>query len=155
MRRRAVLLAAPAAAVILGGGLMFRAAEMPAETWHADPEAPGATTGKPNEYRIAPGGDVEPLILPEPPAEVADRLSRAALAEPRTELIAGRVAEGRMTFVQRSRLMGFPDAVSVKVAPEGAGSRLTIWSRSRYGHSDLGVNRARVERWLAAAGLAR
>lgn len=132
---------------------MFRSAEMPPETWHADPEAPGSTTGKPNEYRIAPEGDRLPILVPQAPADLGARLEAVALAEPRTELIAGGPEEGIMTFVQRSRVMGFPDAISIAVRPEEGGSRLTVWSRSRFGHSDLGVNRARVERWLGAAGV--
>ena len=55
--------------------------------------------------------------------------------------------------VQRSRVIGFPDAISVSARPDGKGSRLSIWSRSRYGQYDFGVNRARVERWLAALNL--
>jgi uncharacterized protein (DUF1499 family) len=36
------------------------------------------------------------------------------------------------------------------VFPAGEGSTLAIYSRSLIGRSDLGVNRARVTRWLAA-----
>lgn len=57
-----------------------------------------------------------------------------------------------MTFVVRSRAFGFPDAISVRALPEGAGTTLAIWSRSRFGGYDWGVNRARVERWVAALG---
>ncbi len=59
-----------------------------------------------------------------------------------------------ITYVQRSRVFGFPDCLTVKaVAIEStgeAGAGLIIWSRARYGRSDFGVNRARVEAWLAA-----
>jgi uncharacterized protein (DUF1499 family) len=55
-----------------------------------------------------------------------------------------------MTYVQRSRFWGFPDYVSVRAVDLGDGSSaLAIFSRSRYGASDLGVNRARVDAWLA------
>ena len=46
--------------------------------------------------------------------------------------------------------MGFPDAISIRLMPEGAGTKLEIFSRSRYGYSDLGVNAARVAAWIAA-----
>jgi uncharacterized protein (DUF1499 family) len=50
-------------------------------------------------------------------------------------------------FVVRSWLMNFPDLVTIAVTGDGG---VVIWSRSLYGKSDLGVNRARVEAWLAA-----
>lgn len=117
--------------------------------WHADPED-GARTGKPNDYLVAEGGDRAPLVLDAPPSDVAGRLDFIAMGEPGVERLAGSPEEGHVTYVQRSRLIGFPDAVSVKVSAEGEGARVSVWSRSRFGHSDLGVNRARVERWLAA-----
>jgi uncharacterized protein (DUF1499 family) len=46
-------------------------------------------------------------------------------------------------------MVGFPDMISAKASPEGEGTRLSVWSRSRYGYSDMGVNRARVEAWLS------
>jgi uncharacterized protein (DUF1499 family) len=47
--------------------------------------------------------------------------------------------------------MGFPDYVSVRFLDLGDGETgVAVYSRARYGQSDLGVNRARVENWLAA-----
>ena len=53
-------------------------------------------------------------------------------------------------WVERSALMNYPDiiAAEVRAAPEGAA--LLLYSRSLFGWSDLGVNKARAERWLAA-----
>ncbi|MEM9796533.1 MAG: DUF1499 domain-containing protein [Pseudomonadota bacterium] len=145
--------------LLFGAGLLtlaglgyIRTAPMDPEVWHADPEA-GARTGKPNDYLVGPGGDREAIVVEEAPAELLARLDAVALAEPGTTRLAGDPAEGWVTYVQRSRLMGYPDAISVRVVPEGAGGKLMIWSRSRYGHSDLGVNRARVMRWLDALAL--
>ena len=146
MIRRLLLLGGVAAAAGTG---FVRTAPMDADTWHADPEA-GARTGKPNDYLVAEGGDRPSLILDRPPDAVAADLDRIALAEPGVDRLAGSPEAGHVTYVQRSRVIGFPDAVSVKVSPEGEGARVSIWSRSRYGHSDLGVNRDRVERWLTA-----
>ncbi len=55
-----------------------------------------------------------------------------------------------ITYVQRSRVFGFPDYLTVKAVVMDGGAGLIIWSRARYGRSDFGVNRARVEAWLAA-----
>ena len=41
--------------------------------------------------------------------------------------------------------MGFPDYTTVQLKDD----RLMIWARLRFGRSDLGVNRRRVDRWLA------
>ena len=51
-----------------------------------------------------------------------------------------------MTYVTRSKWMGFPDYATVKQS----GEVLELWSRLRFGTMDQGVNKARVERWLAA-----
>ena len=56
------------------------------------------------------------------------------------------------TYVQTSALLAFPDYISVKAVPVGDGAGLVIWSRSRFGKSDLGVNRERIEEWLAKLG---
>jgi uncharacterized protein (DUF1499 family) len=45
--------------------------------------------------------------------------------------------------------LGFPDTIVVRFLdlPDGR-STLAIYSRSRFGESDFGVNHARLERWL-------
>jgi uncharacterized protein (DUF1499 family) len=54
-------------------------------------------------------------------------------------------------ILQHTRLMRFPDTIDIEVLPAaGTQSTLAIYSRSLIGHGDLGVNRARIERWLAA-----
>ena len=52
--------------------------------------------------------------------------------------------DGQVTYVTRSKWMGFPDYTTVRNSEEV----LELWARSRFGQSDLGVNRARVEDWL-------
>ncbi len=51
----------------------------------------------------------------------------------------------------RSAVFNFPDLVTAQVDPAPADmASLVLYSRSVYGHGDLGVNRARVDAWLAA-----
>src|SRR5262249_39764716 len=53
-------------------------------------------------------------------------------------------------YIQRSALFRFPGLITVELvalAPDRAS--LAIYSRSRYGRSDFGVNRRRLLRWLS------
>lgn len=123
--------------------------------WHVDP-AEVARTGKPNDYLVAPDGataarpDRPSPVWPLNPQALLARLDRLALAEARTERVAGSPEDEAVTYVVRSAVFGFPDYVSVRAVDAPGGAQLILWSRSRYGYADLGVNRARAERWLAA-----
>lgn len=135
-----------------GLSMFARLAEMDPTIWHADPFA-AERTGRPNDYLLAEGGDADVLRLDLEPAEAVARFDAVAMADKRVSRLAGDVEAGWVTYIQRSALIGYPDAISVRALPEGDGSRLAIWSRSRFGHSDLGVNAARVTRWLGLSGL--
>ncbi len=60
------------------------------------------------------------------------------------------VAEaGRIEATDTTWLFGFADDIVVRVAADGAaGSRIDVRSKSRIGSSDLGVNAARIRRFL-------
>jgi uncharacterized protein (DUF1499 family) len=111
----------------------------------------------PNDALVCPPGhcpsakpDREAKIYDMPPDALTARLTLVALAEPDTHALPGQ-ASGLIRFVQYSRLMRFPDTIDVAVVPAGDGrSTLAIYSRSLVGYGDFGVNRARIERWLAA-----
>lgn len=114
-------------------------------------------TGKPNCHLVLPRGwGVGPAHHASPifPVE-ASVLARAAAARlaatPRTEIVA-RAPDGlQFEAVERSRLFRFVDRISVRAVPQGAGrSALAFFSRSRIGYWDLGVNRQRATRLLAA-----
>jgi uncharacterized protein (DUF1499 family) len=59
--------------------------------------------------------------------------------------------ESRRSFhVQLTPYLRFPDEVRAQILPAGDGqSSIALYSRSRYGLYDFGVNKKRVERWLA------
>ncbi|MGB3406146.1 MAG: DUF1499 domain-containing protein [Jannaschia sp.] len=138
--------------VAVAAAVYVRLAPMDPDVWNVNPETTGRT-GKPNDYLVGPGGDREAIETDVAPAELQRRLDDLLLAMPRTERLAEMPQEGLWTYVQRSAIMGFPDAITLRITPDGAGSRLVIWSRSRYGQSDLGVNAARVRTLLEQAGL--
>ncbi|MEL6100648.1 MAG: DUF1499 domain-containing protein [Pseudomonadota bacterium] len=72
------------------------------------------------------------------------RVDAAARTLQRTEVLAGTVDEGRITYVTRSKWMGFPDYTTV----EQDGDQVRMYARLRFGRSDFGVNRARLEQLL-------
>lgn len=74
-------------------------------------------------------------------------LDQVARGWERTSVLAGSVEEGRITYVTRSLLWGFPDLTTVEARENG----VAIHARLRFGKSDLGVNGKRVAAWLAAA----
>ena len=124
------------------------------EVWHKDPlTEPSSET--PNSYRVAPAGtDVEKVDSPaEIYAESAEVISNALdtfiLRQPRTVRIAGNAQELFKTYAERTETLKFPDYISIKVIPLGEKrSTIAVYSRSRYGYGDMGVNQARVTRWL-------
>lgn len=120
--------------------------------WHVDPLA-AERTGRPNDALVLPpgrdGADIESPVFSMTPAELAQAFHAVALDAPRTALIAGGPGEAFATYVQRSAWIGWPDYISARAVAAEGGAALAIWSRARFGYGDLGVNRARVARWLA------
>src|SRR6267142_5702470 len=55
---------------------------------------------------------------------------------------------GRIEAVARTPIMGFREDVSIRVTPDGEGSRVDIRSSSLYFESDLGSNAARVTKLM-------
>lgn len=111
-------------------------------------------TGKWNDALACPAGvcraaaDIESPTIDLPAAALLERARQLLAREPRTELVAGDPDLHQLVFVQRSALFGFPDTVWVQAAETAAGPSVIVYSRSTYGYWDLGVNRARVARWL-------
>jgi hypothetical protein len=121
---------------------------MPAEpgTWTPPPHPAGREA---ESYERLVGADAP--RFPGTPLEVALRLDRGRQGRPgRTDR---RRSGGRafVTYVARSRVFGFPDAVSIRLHPEGDATRVDIFSRSALRGFDWGVNASRVARWIAAA----
>lgn len=102
------------------------------------------------------------------------------MAQPRVERVAGTVDEAWLTYVQRTETLMMPDYISVRfydlegaeidTAQTSAASGATgtdatdaapaptvepratvaIYSRSRFGYGDMGLNEERVTSWLRA-----
>lgn len=74
---------------------------------------------------------------------------QVATSQPRVSQNSADDASFADELTVRSALFGFPDLVSVKILDaKGGKSMLAIYSRSVYGRSDLGVNKARTMAWI-------
>lgn len=125
--------------------------------WHIDPTT-SERTGRDNDVLIAPAGITEAIpdavfdTRAATPAALLFQFDAIARNADRVEVIAGSVDDGMITYVQRSAVFGFPDYITVKAVEIESGAGLVIWSRARFGYSDMGVNADRIEAWLARMG---
>jgi len=119
----------------------------------------------PNTFLLAPEGlckaariDKAAPVYDLKAAKLRQAFLSVVIAEPRVTHSFADEAGLYDDFVARSYVFGFPDLVSVKFLDlKGGQSTLALYSRSVYGRSDLGVNRARSLHWLSklAAPMAR
>ncbi|MDT0683725.1 DUF1499 domain-containing protein [Roseicyclus sp. F158] len=114
--------------------------------WHVDPKDAVAASGR---YVVGSQGHVPPLRLSGTPTEILTDLDRIAMSSPDTERLAGSPDEGRITYISRSKVFGFPDYTTVAAESGGDGTLLYVFARLRFGRDDMGVNRRRVRAWLA------
>lgn len=130
-----VLLSLLAVLVLLavGGSVYVRLAPTDPDEWHQPPNVTKSITGVGSARRLEETGPLGLALLHD-----------IALATPRTQVLAGTVESGMVTYITRSALWGFPDFTTV----QQDGDQLQIYGRLRFGKSDLGVNAARVDDWL-------
>jgi len=126
----AVMVLAAAAVAVVGLMAFVRLAPSEPMRWH---QMPDTITDR----------DLEGGVMRRTEGDLAvlDRIIRDT---PRTQVLAGSVQQGMVTYVTRSRVFGFPDYTTVRQD----GEMLEIYARLRFGRSDLGVNADRVDRWL-------
>lgn len=130
---------------ILGLMAYVRLAPSDPAVWHVDMTAPGfAPASNWRAFCPRPGDRNAPS---EDPVALLARLDAIALAAPRTTRLAGSPAEGRITWITRSLILGFPDYTTAQVIPDPTGPRLCILARQRFGSGDGGVNAARLRNW--------
>ncbi|MEL7469400.1 MAG: DUF1499 domain-containing protein [Pseudomonadota bacterium] len=120
------------------------------------PASPNWAFGAPREIEAATTPTHEVPIYATGPEDLLEYLDAIVVNEARVEAIDpawSRTGPAR-AYVQRSPIFGFPDIISVEAIDLGTGdagqrASLVIFSRAVYGYADLGVNRARIERWLS------
>src|SRR3982074_2360668 len=96
--------------------------------------------------------DIETVEL-EVPVQRAYEVTTALVAKRKWTVIDERAPQlprriGRIEAVARTPIMGFGEDVSIRITPDGEGSRVDIRSSSRYFESDLGSNAARVTKLI-------
>lgn len=154
------MLLLPIAAVSLavaGISMGIRSASDDLTKWHQYPSSV-SMPDRPNWYRLTPGTATDEVSADregESPQfdvsvrELATAFDNVAMGDSRVEVLAGSARKGFVTYIQRSKLMSYPDYVSVRFTSRAdGGSTLAILSRARYGSNDLGANKKRVDRWV-------
>jgi hypothetical protein len=113
-------------------------------------------TTKPNQYLVCPTGlcaetpDLVARVYPVTASKLATTWQSIVLVEANVTERTRDQAMLKMDYVQRTAKIRYPDLITVQFLdrPDGQ-STLAIYSRSVYGHSDMGVNKARITSWLA------
>ena len=110
----------------------------------------------PNQYLLCPKGmcqaetDGEAPVFDVPIERLQVAWDEMLAEQPRLQLLRRDVTNTQIDYVQRTRFLRFPDLVTVRFVPIDDGhSTVAIYSRSVWGKGDMGVNRTRVEEWLA------
>lgn len=131
--------------LVAGAVAYVRLAPSDPARWHVAPDLPADLSA--GEVRAMRGAAA--LRLEGDSALILARLDETMIGLPRTTRLAGSVEEGRITWVSRSRLWGFPDYTTAQLRGDG----VEVHARLRFGSEDMGVNAARLE--TVAAGLER
>jgi uncharacterized protein (DUF1499 family) len=110
----------------------------------------------PNWFLVCPprlcgtSANADSPIFDVPVDRLRSRWLEVVAAQPRVVPLVENGGGLQLDYVQRSARFRFPDIVTVRfiIIPPSR-STLALYSRAVYGKDDLGVNRERIEAWLA------
>ncbi|GJE55669.1 MULTISPECIES: DUF1499 domain-containing protein [Methylobacterium] len=113
------------------------------------PPDPGAGA---REAQRAAYSQIAPLTLDVDPDE-AFELARKAAVNRKWQIVeavrpGGRIGNGRIEAVARSRVLNLPADITVRVRPRADGARIDVRSATRLGARDLGDNADRIRAYL-------
>lgn len=113
-------------------------------------------TPNPNQYLVCPPAaclDTPDMVSPTF-AVTIDQLQAATQAalmkQPDVTLRNSDIGARQFDYVQRTPRMRYPDLITIRfMEASDSGATFAIYSRSVYGRSDLGVNKARVDQLIS------
>lgn len=144
-------------AIIAGLGLLayIRLAPSDPAVWHISAVTTAAVAKGPctDSIETVKGGARAACLASGTSEAVLAELDQIALATPRTTRLAGTPQSGRITWITRTALMGFPDYTTAEATQAPDGTRLDVYARQRFGEVDFGVNAARLAAWLSEMAL--
>ena len=118
------------------------------------------TSWKRNQYLVSPNNYCSARAHMASPTydlsveELRERWMTMIASQPRIETRKADEEAMQYEFIQRTKIMRFPDIITVRfISLEQRRSTLAVYSRSRYGRRDFGVNKGRVCAWLEALAL--
>lgn len=134
----------------LGVLVYIRLAPSDPDVWHASPvTAVEAGRGRClDALATQTNGARATCLSSDAPETLLSRLDQTALASPRTTHLVGTPQSGRITWITRTVLIGYPDYTTAEATITDKGTRLDIYARQRFGAADWGVNAARLAAWL-------
>ena len=91
--------------------------------------------------------DLKTVTVNAPPPQVLHR-AEATARDMGWEIVAVDPQALRIEATATTLLYGFKDDIVIRVAADGAGSRLDVRSASRVGRSDIGVNAKRIRAYF-------
>lgn len=148
--RNMLMITAFAVIAVLGLLAYIRLAPSDPAVWHISPVT-AAEVGQGTclaSITTVKGGARSACRSSDTPETLLSRLDQTAMATPRTTRLAGSPRSGRITWITRSALMGYPDYTTAEATQTPTGTRLDIHARQRFGEADFGVNAARLQALL-------
>lgn len=133
-RRGQGMVAAVLFVLVLAFAAYVRFSPLPPERWHQTINATSDADLAGGAVRILPGD-----------AALFAKFDQEMTNLPRTRVLAGSRETGHITYATRSAVFGFPDMTTIELQE----NEIRLFARLRFGASDLGVNRKRLEGLIA------
>ncbi len=139
------------ALLILGFAAYVRLAPSDPDLWHVFLPTT-ATASEDCAAGVVPGrgSATAACLVTLTKEEALQKLDSIAMSTPRTTRLAGSWQQGRITWITRSKLWGFPDYTTAQVQDVDGKTRIDLYGRLRFGSEDMGVNAARLTAWMTA-----
>ena len=102
----------------------------------------------PAKYCNVSPNEISP-VYPVSAEDLYNAFNHIISQESRVNFVYSIPEQGQFQLIQKSLILGFPDDIAVQfIALSDNTSTLAIYSKSRYGYYDFGVNKRRVTQWL-------